>query len=64
MDDCCRIAELLFGGEASSAMPLTIGFLELTASAPIAVTAVYTTSGMTSGGVAVAVEQIDAALKQ
>ncbi|MGH9665953.1 MAG: hypothetical protein ACRD9L_16125 [Bryobacteraceae bacterium] len=58
MDDCCRIAELLFGGSAPSPMPLTIGFLELTASAPIAVTAVYTTSGLKSPGVSIRVEQI------
>ena len=58
MDDCCRIAQLIFGGEPPSPMPLTIGFLELTASADIAVTAVYTTSGSKSGGVSIAVEQI------
>ena len=58
MDDCCRIAELLFGGPATSPMPLTIGLLEITASAEIAVTAVYTTSGLQSGGVSIAVEQI------
>lgn len=58
MDDCCRIAELLLGGEAPSPIPLTIGFLELTASAEIAVTAVYTTSDLNSGGLSLAVEQI------
>jgi hypothetical protein len=58
MDDCCRIAELLLGGEAPSPMPLMVGFLEITASAEIAVTAVYTASDATSGGVSLAVEQI------
>ena len=58
MEDCCRITELLFGGPATSPLPLTIGFLELTASAEIAVTAVYTTSGLTPGGVSISVEQI------
>ncbi|MFN7923888.1 MAG: hypothetical protein U0Q16_27550 [Bryobacteraceae bacterium] len=58
MDDCCRIAELLYGGQPASPMPLTIGYLELTASANIAVTAVYTTSGLKGGGVSIAVEQI------
>ena len=58
MDDCCRIAELLFGGQAPSPIPLTIGFLELTASAAIAVTAVYTASDPKSGGISLAVEQI------
>jgi hypothetical protein len=58
MDDCCRIAELIFQGEPPSPIPLTIGFLELTASADIAVTAVYTTSGLKSGGITISVEQI------
>jgi len=58
MDDCCRIAELLFGGEVASPMPITIGFLEITANGPIAVTAVYTTAGLNSAGVSIQVEQI------
>ena len=58
MDDCCRIGELLFGGEAASPLPITIGFLEITSSGPIAVTAVYTATGLDSAGVSIAVEQI------
>jgi len=58
MDDCCRIAELLFGDAPASPIPLTIGFLELTASADIAVTAVYTTSGLKSSGVSIEVETV------
>jgi hypothetical protein len=58
MDDCCRIAELLFGGVTPSPAPLTIGYLELTANADISVTAVYTTSALEGGGVSIAVEQI------
>jgi hypothetical protein len=58
MDDCCRIAELLFGGEAASPMPITIGFLEITSNGPIAVTAVYTAAGLDSVGVSIDVEQI------
>jgi len=58
MDDCCRIAELLFGGEVASPMPITIGFLEITANGPIAVTAVYTATGLNSTGVSIEVEQI------
>jgi hypothetical protein len=58
MDDCCRIAELLFGGEAASPIPITIGFLEITANGPIAVTAVYTATGLHSAGVSLEVEQI------
>jgi hypothetical protein len=58
MDDCCRIVELLFGGPAPSSIPVTIGVLELTASAEIAVTAVYTASGLPSGGISLEVAQI------
>ena len=59
MDDCCRIATVLFGGDAPRPMPLTIGLLEITASAELAVTAVYTTSGLEHGsGVSIRVEQI------
>jgi hypothetical protein len=57
MVDCCRINQLLFGGDGQGARPLTVGFLELTASVEIAVTAVYTTSGH-QGGVGLEVEQI------
>jgi hypothetical protein len=60
MDDCCRIAELLLGAPAAGPAALTIGFLEITADADLAVTAVYTTSGLKSGGVSIAVEQIAA----
>ena len=60
MDDCCRISQLLFGAPPSGPLPLTIGFLEITAAAELAVTAVYTSSGLNSGGVAIAVEQITA----
>jgi len=58
MDDCCRISEILFGGEAASPIPITIGFLEITSNGPIAVTAVYTATGLGSGGVSIEVEQI------
>jgi hypothetical protein len=57
MLDCCRISELLFGGESSGERPLTIGFLELTSTANLSVTAVYTTSG-DHNGVGLEVEQI------
>jgi hypothetical protein len=58
MDDGCRIAELLLGAPSPSPMPLTIGILEIEASGELAVTAVYTTSSVGSGGVSIAVEQI------
>jgi len=58
MDDCCRIAELLYGAPAA-ATALTIGLVELTSDVDLAVTAIYTTSGK-DGGVSIAVEQIAA----
>jgi hypothetical protein len=39
-------------------MPLTIGLLEITATADVAVTAVYTTSGPKHGGVSIRTKQI------
>jgi hypothetical protein len=58
LDDCCRIAELLFGGPAPSPIPLTIGFLEITSTAELSVMAVYTVSDLASGAVSIDVEQI------
>ena len=57
MDDCCRIMELLLGAPAPSPAGLTIGFVEFTTTADVAITAVYTASGK-SGGVSIDVEQI------
>ena len=42
MDDCNRIAEILWGAVPPSPYPLTIGFLVLTSTHEIDVTAVYT----------------------
>jgi hypothetical protein len=58
MDDCCRLSELVFGVAGASPAALTIGILELTADTEIAVTAVYTTSGLAAGGVALDVQQV------
>lgn len=55
-DDCCRISELLLG--AVSSTPLNIGFLEITASAEIIVTAVYTSSGLESDGPSIDVQDV------
>lgn len=43
MDDCCRIAELLFGAPPDGDGALTIGILEIIASRAVGVTAIYTT---------------------
>ncbi|WEF33551.1 hypothetical protein [Pseudoduganella chitinolytica] len=40
LDDCCRIAELLFGAAGSA---LTIGLMEITVPRDVSVTAIYTT---------------------
>lgn len=61
MDDCCRIAELLFGGTPPSPIPFTAGFMEITSAEELSVTAVYTVSKPTSGSVSIDVEQIQAA---
>ncbi len=58
MDDCCRLSELLFGPGAANPMPLTIGWLEIISPFELAVTAVYTASGLQSGSVSINVEQI------
>ncbi len=42
MDDCNRIAELIYGGAVPTPMPLLIGFLVLEANVDLDVTAVYT----------------------
>jgi hypothetical protein len=49
MDDCCRIAERLYGG-APSPLPLTIGFLEIVSDEELHVTAVYTASASDGTG--------------
>ncbi|HEV7670537.1 MAG TPA: hypothetical protein VGS22_18615 [Thermoanaerobaculia bacterium] len=42
MDDCNRIAELIYGGVVPTPMPLLIGFLVLESNIDLSVTAVYT----------------------
>lgn len=56
MADCCRIMELLLGALAPSPAGLTIGFVEFSSTADVAITAVYTASSK-SGGVSIDVEQ-------
>jgi hypothetical protein len=58
MIDCCRISELLFNGGAQGPVPLNIGFVEIVATGDIAVTAVYTTSGLKQDGVSIEVVQV------
>ena len=55
MDDCCRIAKLLYGGVPEAPMPLTVGFLEIISDQPLHVTAVYTASDLKGNGLSVEV---------
>src|SRR5262249_40515036 len=50
LDDCCRVEQLVFGDTPRAPAALTIGLLEITASAEIAVTALYTTGAVDGGG--------------
>ena len=59
MDDCCRIAEILFGNAPSSTITLTIGFLEITSRKELSVTAVYTATNIASRGADIDVQQIE-----
>ncbi|MCP5103778.1 MAG: hypothetical protein GY950_10390 [bacterium] len=63
MDDCCRIAQLLFGPATPPVLPLTIGFLEIVSPVELSVTAVYTASGLEKGHNSIDVEQIVGKLK-
>ena len=58
MDDCCRFAELLYGGAPASTMPLTVGFMEIISNRELHVTAVYTASDLKGKGLSVAVETV------
>jgi hypothetical protein len=62
MDDCCRLTELLLGAPVGASF--NIGILEITASADVAVTAVYTSSGVDGGGVSLDVQQIEGRTQQ
>lgn len=44
MDDCCRIAQALYGAVPGTTMPLTIGYLEIISDQELHVTALYTSS--------------------
>jgi hypothetical protein len=58
MDDCCRIAEMLYGGVPGSAMPLTVGYLEIISDQELHVTAVYTATDLQGHGLNLDVQTI------
>jgi hypothetical protein len=53
MDDCCRIAQVLYGAVPGTAMPLTIGYLEIISDQELHVTAFYTASDSEGRGLSV-----------
>ncbi len=57
MDDCSRILEMALGAPPAGPVPLTIGILEIIATAEIVVTAVYTAASGDSGP-SIEVEQV------
>ena len=57
MDDCCRILEMALGAPPAGPVPLTLGILEIIATAEIVVTAVYTAASGDSGP-SIEVEQV------
>jgi hypothetical protein len=59
MDDCWRIAELLYGSPPPQPLPLTIGFLELVSTRPLAVDAVYTVTDRERRSVAIEVTRVE-----
>jgi len=58
MDDCCRILEMALGAQTAGPVPLTVGILEIIATAEIAVTAIYTAAPGENGLPSMEVEQI------
>ena len=58
MDDCCRLAELLYGGVPGSTMPPTVGFVEIVSDVELHVTAVYTSSDLQGNGLSFEVETV------
>jgi hypothetical protein len=60
MDDCCRIAALLIGGEPSATLPLSAGFIEIISTEELAISAVYTATDLKGGSLSIDVEQIPA----
>jgi hypothetical protein len=58
MDDCCRILEMALGAPPAGPVPITIGILEIISTVELAVTAVYTATGVAGGAPSIDVEEI------
>lgn len=50
MDDCCRIAQALYGAVPGTTMPLTVGYLEIISDQDLHVAALYTASDLEGRG--------------
>jgi hypothetical protein len=59
MDDCYRLGQLLYGFPPPAPLPLTIGFLELVTSAPVAVDVVYTATDPSGRSLTMDVERVE-----
>jgi hypothetical protein len=59
MDDSLRLGELLYGSPPPQPLPLTIGYLEIVSTLPLAVDAVYTVSDRESRTAAIDVVRVD-----
>lgn len=59
LDDCCRLAELLFGARQETAAPLTMGVLEVVSTTELAVSAIYTATNGDGGAPSISTEQIE-----
>ena len=59
MDDSFRLAELLYGSPPPQPLPLTIGYLEIVSTRPLAIDAVYSVSDRAGRTVAVDVERVE-----
>jgi len=62
MDDCCAIAQALYGAVPGTTMPLTIGYLEIISDQDLHVTAVYTASDSEGRGLSMDVVQVQGKL--
>ena len=63
MDDCYRIATLLYAGPPPQPLPITIGYLEIVSTLPLAIDAVYTVSDLERHTIAIDVERVEGRLK-
>jgi hypothetical protein len=64
MDDSFRIAELLYGAPPPQPLPMTIGYLEIVSTLPLAIDAVYTVTDLERRTVDIEVQRIEGRAKE